>query len=142
MGSGRADRSARKRISTTAILVVGLVAVVLVVIVIAMVATCRSPSRSIGLNAQVTFDGTQFIISNKNDFDWTNVTLEVNGGVVFPGFSCSIPKIAAEKTYTVLADRFFKPDGSQFDPTTTKIQRFTIACDAPNKSGSWSSTWR
>ena len=142
MGSGRADRSARKRISTTAILVVGLVAVVLVVIVIAMVATCRSPSRSIGLNAQVTFDGTQFIISNKNDFDWTNVKVEVNGGVVFPGFSYSIPKIAAETTYTVFANRFFKPDGSQFDPATTKIQRFTIACDTPNESGSWSSTWR
>jgi hypothetical protein len=142
MGSGRSDRSERKRITTTSILVVGLVAVLLVVIVIAVVATCRSPSRSMGLNAQVVFDGTQFIISNKNDFDWTNVKVEVNGGVVFPGFSYSIPEIAAETTYTVFANRFFKPDGLQFDPTTTKIQRFTIACDTPNEPGSWSSTWR
>jgi hypothetical protein len=142
MGSWQPRWPAGKKIPNTAILVVGLSAVVLIVIVIALVATCRSPSQNVGLNAEVTFDGTQFVISNKNNFDWTNVKVEVNGGVVFPGFSYSIPQIAAEQTYTVSGVRFFKPDGSQFDPGTTKIQRFTISCDTPNGPGSWSSTWQ
>lgn len=84
----------------------------------------------------------QFVISNKDSFDWTNVQMEINEVVAVPGFSFSIPKIAAEGTYTVFANRFFTPDGSQFDPTTTKIQRFTIACGTPKGPGSWSSTWR
>jgi hypothetical protein len=112
------------------------------VIVIALVATCHSLSRNIGLNAVVTFDGTRFVISNKDNFDWTNVQMEINEVVAVPGFSYSIPKIAAQGTYTVFANRFFTPGGSQFDPTTTKIQRFTIACDTPKGPGSWSSSWR
>jgi len=142
MGSGQADRPAGRKISNTAILIVGISAVLLIVIVIALVATCRAPSRNIGLNAVVTFDGAQFVISNKDNFDWTNVQMEINEVVAVPGFSYSIPKIAAEGTYTVFANRFFTPDGLQFNPTTTKIQRFTIACDTPKGSGSWSSTWR
>jgi len=142
MESGRADWPAGRKIPNTAILIVGISAVLLIVIVIALVATCRTPSQNIRLNAEVTFNGAQFVISNKNNFDWTNVQMEINEVVAVPGFSYSIPKIAAEGTYTVLANRFFTPDGLQFDPTTTKIQRFTIACDTPNGSGSWSSTWR
>jgi len=142
MGSGQTDRPAGRKIPNTAILIVGISAVLLIVIVIALVATCQSPSRNIGLNAAVTFDGTQFVISNRDNFDWTNVQMEINEVVAVPGFSYSIPKISAEGTYTVFANRFFTPDGSQFDPTTTKIQRFTIACDTPKGSGSWSSTWR
>jgi hypothetical protein len=94
------------------------------------------------LNAAVTFDRTQFVISNEDNFDWTNVKMEVNGGVVFPGFFYNVPEIAAGKTYTVFSNRFFKPDGSQFDPSTTKIQILTIACDTPNGPASWSKTWR
>jgi hypothetical protein len=142
MGSGEDGQSAGRKIPYTAILVIGISTVLVVVIVIALIATCRSPSRNAGLNAAVTFDGAQFVISNKDNFDWTNVKMEVNGGVAFPGFSYSIPKIAAEKTYTVFGNRFFKPDGSQFDPSTTIIQRFTIACDTPKGPASWSVTWR
>lgn len=142
MGSRRVRWPAGRKLPNTAILVIGLSAVVLIVIVIALVATCRSPSSGIGLNADVTFNGTHFVISNKDDFDWGNVTLAINGGVAFPGFSYSIPEIAAGQTYTVFSGRFYKPDGSQFNPDTTKIQRFTIDCDTPKGPGSWSSTWR
>jgi hypothetical protein len=142
MGRGEDGQSEGRKIPYTAILVTGISIVVVVVIVIALITTCRSPSRNVGLNAAVTFDDTQFVISNKDDFDWTNVKMEVNGGVVFPGFSYSIPSIAAEKTYTVFGNRFFKPDGLQFDPATTIIQRFTIACDTPKGRASWSATWK
>lgn len=142
MGSGRVGWPAGRKLPNTAILVIGISAIVLVVIIIAMIATCRSPARSLGINAEVTFDGTQFVISNKDDFDWTNVKVEVNGGVVFPGFSYSIPKIVSQQSYTVLAGRFFKPDGSKFDPSTIEIQRFIISCDTPKGTGSWSSNWQ
>jgi hypothetical protein len=142
MGSGEAGQPAGREIPYTAILVVGISAVLVVVIVIALIATCRSPSRNVGLNAAVTFDGAQFVISNKDNFDWTNVKMEVNEGVAIPGFSYNVPKIAAEGTYTVFGNRFFTPDGSQFNPTTTKIVRFTIACDTPKGPASWSATWQ
>ena len=143
MRRGEDGQSARRKIPYTAILIIGISIVVLVVIVIGIVATCRSPSRYVELNATVTLtsDGTQFLVSNKDNFDWTNVKMEINGGVVIPGFSCTVPKIASEKTYTVAGKRFFEPDGSQFDQNTTEIQRFSITCDTPQGPGSWSRPW-
>jgi hypothetical protein len=32
-------------------------------------------SSSVDLNASISFNGTQFIISNKDSFDWTNVKI-------------------------------------------------------------------
>jgi hypothetical protein len=44
----------------------------------------KETSRTI--NASVSFTGTQFIITNEDKYDWTDVKLELNGGFFSGGY--------------------------------------------------------
>jgi len=89
------------------------------------------------LTASVNFTGTQFIIINIDDFDWTNVDLRVNGKYVL-----KIQRISAEKIYTVGAMQFTKvSDGTRFNPLTMKPKKFQIWCDTPKGKGVYNAKW-
>ena len=142
MGKGDSRRPPVGRITYRSILVIGISIILVAVIIIALATLCRAPSRYVPLNATVTFDNTQFVITNKDNFDWTNVKMEVNGGLATLGFSYHTPGITAGKTYAVSGKQFFRPDGTQLNMALTIIQRFYITCDTPKGAGSWSATWQ
>jgi len=79
------------------------------------------PREEVDLNAQVLFTGTQFKITNKNNFNWTDVKLEVNGKYFY---NVSIIKPNIE--YTVGAMQFAKRDGTRFNPFTMKPRDFFL----------------
>jgi len=86
------------------------------------------PKRA-DLDATVVFTGTQFVISNNNDFDWTNVKLEINSGLIRGGYTLRAGRMSAGQTYTVGAAQFSKADGERFNPFTHKVKNITITCD-------------
>ncbi|UCG94449.1 MAG: hypothetical protein JSW13_01435 [Candidatus Aerophobus sp.] len=98
-------------------------------------------SSTIDLKASVKFDGTQFVISNNDNFDWTNVKLEVNSGLLRGGFVLKAQRMSAGEIYTVGAMQFAKGDGTRFNPFTTKAQKFSIWCDTPKGKGFWYGGW-
>ena len=100
-----------------------------------------APSR-IDLKASVVFNQRQFVISNRDSFDWTNVGLEINYGLISSGYQLKVSRIAAGQTYTVGAMQFAKSDGTRFNPLTTKAQRLFISCDTPKGNGSYFGTWK
>jgi len=100
------------------------------------------PSSTIDLKASVRFTGTQFVITNNNSFDWTNVKLEVNSGLLRGGFVLKTKRICAGETYTVRAMQFAKGDGNRFNPLTNKPLNFSIWCDTPEGKGFWYGSWR
>ncbi len=143
MRNGGAKQPLGKRITYWTITLLGISAVLLIVFIIALAAMCaRPPSKAVGLNASVTFDSTQFVVVNKDNFDWTEVKMEVNGGLISPGFSSNLNKISAGETRTVPCTKFLNPDSTQFNPSATKIQRFEITCQTPKGEGSWSANYR
>jgi len=81
------------------------------------------------LDATVVFTGTQFVISNHNNYDWTNVKLEINSGIIRGGYTLRAGRISAGQTYTVGAAQFSKSDGTRFNPFTHKVKNITITCD-------------
>lgn len=83
------------------------------------------------LKAIVRFTGTQFIVTNTDNFDWTDCTLEVNPGMVSSGFELHATRIGGGETYTVGALQFAKPDGTRLNPFTVKPQSVGIACGTP-----------
>lgn len=97
---------------------------------------------SIDLTASVSFTGTQFVIINLDTFDWTNVRLEVNSGLLKSGYVLKTQRMSSEETYTVGAMQFAKGDGTRLNPFTTKPQNFSIWCDTPRGKGFWYSEWR
>jgi len=77
-------------------------------------------------SASVSFTGTQFIIINQDTFDWLNVKLEINAGLIAGGYSLEHPVMKAGQSYTVGALQFAKSDGTRFNPITMKPQKLAI----------------
>ena len=88
-----------------------------------------SSSSTKELNASVQFTGTQFVITNKDSFDWKNVKLEVNSQGLKSGYILRTSLIEAGQTYTVGAAQFAKKDGERFNPFSHKATNFSIWCD-------------
>jgi hypothetical protein len=95
----------------------------------------------ISINPSVRFVGTQFIIVNKDSFDWTNVKLEVNSGLLTGGFVLKTRRMKSGETYTVGAMQFAKGDGTRLNPFTTKPQNLSIWGDTPKGKGFWYGGW-
>ncbi len=81
------------------------------------------------LNAEITFDGVQFIITNKDSYAWTAVKFQLNGGIVSDGYVLRCSRIEAKTTYTVGALQFAKSDGTRFNPAAVKPQSIVILAD-------------
>ena len=96
-----------------------------------------SSSPYVALNASVRFTGAQFVIQNKDSFDWTNVKLEVNSAYLLETI-----RIAAGETYTVGAMQFAKSDGEKFNPFTHKPLNFSIWCDTPKGKAFYYASWK
>ncbi len=94
------------------------------------------------LKAIVDFNGSQFIVTNNDDFDWTDVQLEVNSGIIRSGYVFKMRRMNAGVTYTIGARRFAKGDGTRFNPLATKPQKFLIMCDTPQGKGFWTGDWK
>jgi hypothetical protein len=78
------------------------------------------------IQATVSFDGEQFIITNLEDEPWINVRFEVNPGLLSSGYTLKVHRIEAKTTYTVGAMQFVNAKGERFNPFTHKPQSFHI----------------
>ena len=103
--------------------------------------TIPPTSSIIDLNTSVNFTGEQFVIVNEDNFDWTDVKLEVNSGLLKGGYVLKTEKMVAGETYTVGALRFAKGDGTRLNPFIIKVLNFSIWCDTPNGQGFWYGSW-
>ena len=90
-------------------------------------------TSTVKLNAEVTYPGARFIISNNDSFDWKNVKLETISETMEDRFSLRVPNILAGETYTAAAAEFLKDDGTRFNPYTMKPKKFWILCDTPTR---------
>lgn len=104
-----------------------------------------TPSESkpeyVTIRLDARFDGSQFILSNLNNFNWSNVELEINGGLLKSGYKLKHRLMEAGETYTVGALQFVKPDGTRLNPYTIKPQNITVFCDTPSGRGYISLDW-
>lgn len=97
----------------------------------------RTSSTTVELKATVEFDGSQFIITNWDYFDWTNIKIEVNSGLISSGYVLREKYLEAGGTYTIGALQFAQGDGTRLNPWQVKPQRFSIRCDCPGGKGVW-----
>lgn len=89
------------------------------------------------IHASVSFNGTQFIITNNDSFDWTNVKFELNAGILKSGYILRENRIKSGHTYTVGALQFAKSGGERFNPFTMKPQSMFIFADEGNCELGW-----
>jgi hypothetical protein len=97
--------------------------------------------------AYVSFTEIQFLIINKNQFDWTNVRVEVSSdtsqdhplhGTIDPrAFMLMVPRINSGETYPVGVTQFRREDGATLEPATTRPEHIKICSDTPHGRGFW-----
>jgi len=81
------------------------------------------------LKAKIEFNGTQFIITNNDNYDWTSVKFKINSGIISDGYVLKYSRIVRGTTYTVGAMQFSKSDGTRLNPFTTKPKSIFIFAD-------------
>jgi len=105
--------------------------------------TSRAEPAIKELNASISLSSTQFLIANDDKFDWRNVKMEINGGILRGGYILENPTIAAGGTYVVGMGQFAKSDGTRFNPSAMKVQKFVIsALDNRGQLRTWIGGWK
>jgi hypothetical protein len=99
------------------------------------------------LKAYVRFDGQQILIINKNQFDWTDIRIEVssniskdhhlNGTIGTSGFILMAPRINSGEAYPVELMQFRREDGAKLDPVAARPETIRIWSDTPRGRGFW-----
>ena len=126
------------------LVIIGIAAAIWIIGQLSPKKTASTPSKPafIDIKANVSFTGTQFVIANGDSFNWTNVELEINSGLLTSGYKLTTSLIASGQTYTVGAMQFAKGDGTRFNPFQIKPQKITIYCDTPQGKGLYSGGWK
>jgi hypothetical protein len=94
-------------------------------------------NSTVELNASIEFTGTQFIITNKDTFDYIDAKLQLNNDFIIKGET-----LEAGESYTVGMLQFADKQGNRFD-AMKKPQNFSIWCDLKNeKKGFYYAEWK
>lgn len=102
----------------------------------------KGGSSTVDLTARVRFTGNQIVVHNGDAFDWTNVKLEINSGLLSGGYVLNLPRMRAGEECSVGTMQFAKPNGERFNPFTHKPQKFTIWCDTMKGKGFYYGEWK
>lgn len=89
------------------------------------------------LNADVSFTGTQFVITNNDYSNWRNVKLKINSGIFGGGYVYEASVLEAGETYKVGAMQFSKSGGERFDPYEMKPKEFDIVARVNGERRYW-----
>lgn len=92
------------------------------------------------IHATVQFNGTHFIITNQDSFDWTNTELIVNLGMRSVS-TVKVGMLSAGQAYTITANQFVDSDLARFNPLTHKPKTLSIVCTTPSGQAAWSGGW-
>src|SRR4029077_7540894 len=97
--------------------------------------------QTVKLSMSVALSTLQATIGNtgkSKDEDWSDVTLDLNGGLIaFPfasGFAYKLAELLHGQHKTINLVEFAKSDGTRFGPLQTKPQRIAIAAKLRNGS--------
>jgi hypothetical protein len=118
----------------------GIIFVVIILISVG-IGTCVSntPSTTVELEASISFDGTQFHITNNNNFTWIDAKFKLNDDYKYSATMSLQPG----NEYTVGALQFTKDDGTRFNPFTSKALKMSVSCQTSDgKTGHVSVGWK
>jgi len=88
-------------------------------------------SKSSGnLSITMEYKDRTIILNNNNTFDWTDITITVNG--IYSG---QIESIASGGMHAEPIMRIHKSDGEMFNPNTHLPLAVTLRCNIPNGKG-------
>ena len=119
-----------------------------VIIVIFAIGTClntettetpssgKTQSGEIELKLSVSYDGANFIVTNNDTVDYTNLKFELNDK-----YKYHTALVQAGEEFIIDAKKFVDKSGYMFNPATQKPVRMFIQADTPDGKGYLYGTW-
>ena len=94
-------------------------------------------TESAKLGASASFTGTQVVITNRDPFDWLDVKVAIDGGVVLAdGYVLEIVRIRSGETCQLGLVNFTK-DGARFNPFARVPRNILISATTPSGRAIW-----
>jgi hypothetical protein len=101
-------------------------------------ASTKPDTKKLTLRAYAGFNGNQFVIQNKDSFDWTNVTMTVYPGSLYgDSYELHIELLKVGEQYRVGAMQFTNDEGLRFNAFTHKPREFYISSREGDVSLHW-----
>jgi len=94
-----------------------------------------APSSSVHLSAKVVRLDDGLLLSNNDDFDWTDVQLRANPGFISGGFTKRLERITAHQTVSIDLRSFSADDGSRFNPDSMVVKELHVSSSTPHGDG-------
>lgn len=94
------------------------------------------------MKAEVSESYGVFEIKNLNDYDWTDVKLDLNGRTMSSGYIYKPGRIMAGKSICVAAIDFTDLNGTRFNPITQKPLKIYLDAKTPNGFDSYGCEWK
>lgn len=104
-------------------------------------AVAKDSSGNVAIDCVIGYLGGAFIVMNNDPFDWTDVKLDVNGGLWSSGWVVRLPRVKAKAGVTIRAEQLAKGDGQMFNPATHRPRHATISCETPYGHGFHYNEW-
>lgn len=101
-----------------------------------------APKKTLDLHADITFNGTQFLITNQSDTPWSGVEIDLNYETFSSGFTAKLGALAPHQTATIGAMQLARSDGTRFNPFNMKPLKMSVKAVLPDGNvgvyfGSW-----
>ncbi len=130
LAAERASRRAPRHVGIAG-RIIGVCSIVALVLV--LVGTILSgSSQAVGyqdIQASVRFDGERFRIVNMDDFPWTNVLIDINGGLANNGYTLRRDVLTSQQAVVAAATDFVDEKGNHYDPVEEPLSQLRIICN-------------
>lgn len=142
-GSGTEEKPTKKKASLKSWIAAGVFLAIVIAIVVSFSGGGTSAPSNLQLQATIYHSDYQFTITNDNSFDWHNVDMQINPGIISNGFEYRTSTVMlAGHTYTIGEGQFANSDSVRFNSITYKVSTFYISIDNNNDgiidgSGTW-----
>ena len=85
------------------------------------------------MNTDILFTGTDFLIQNRDEFDWTGVELHLykTESILGEGYVLNVSRIKVGEIYDASIINFTNSSGERFNSYQFKPRTITIICDTP-----------
>lgn len=84
------------------------------------------------LSAVLGRSSSEIVVTNENDFAWTECTVDVNAGVPGGGYSQALGRVDAGQRAAAPLRAFVRQDGQRYDPDAQRLQVVDLHCDTPS----------
>lgn len=130
LAAERQSRRERRHVRTVGRIIGACSVAALVLVLVGSILSGSSDAAAyLDIQASVRFEGEQFRIVNMDEFPWTNVLIDINGGLANNGYTLRRDVLTSQQAVVAAATDFVDDKGNRYDPAAEPLRQLRIICE-------------